>query len=192
MSALWKTPKHGEVFIETGFGHGETLSYVVERPNFKKIYSMDINPVLIEFGRHRFQDDPRVKILQGKSSEVLRTICDPTKQTVFWLDAHYSAGIYTQDVEMDRKLIDEKGEGDCPLLKELAIIKSVAWETPPTILIDDACLFLPEPYQGPWLQYDRSRFPTTEEIDAALPNGYRKITLGHGDARLFYCFKPLV
>lgn len=155
------------VFIETGLGGGRSLGAALAEP-FETLHSIEIDPTLI--ARCELSD-PRLTIHHGSSPDILPTILDPARSTMFWLDAHYSAGLYTSDSDVDRSRLDPR-YGQCPLLAELAIIRAVAWRVRPWIYIDDADCFLAPVYEGMFAQYDRAQYPTEAEIVAALPAGY--------------------
>jgi hypothetical protein len=157
-----------EVFIETGLGHGHALRAALAQP-FLTLHSIEIDPQLIaQCGLA----DPRLTLHHGSSPEILPRIIDPARSTMFWLDAHYSAGQYTSDAGRDLAQLDPR-YGQCPLLAELAIIVGVCWRRAPWIYIDDAVCFQAPVYEGMWAPYDRSQYPTEDQIRAALPAGYR-------------------
>jgi hypothetical protein len=163
MSAPLRFPP-AEVFIETGYGSGETLADVVQG-SYQSIHSVEINPEVATQARQRWAHVPHVRIHVGSSPGVLPHLCDPDRDTVFWLDAHYSGGAYAQDAV---PVLDSE-YGQCPLLAELAVIRAIPWRVRPRIFIDDVRHFTePEKYG-----VDRAQFPTLGEIEQALPNGYR-------------------
>lgn len=155
------------VFIETGLGGGWSLSAALAEP-FETLHSIEIDATLIARCELR---DPRLTIHHGSSPDLLPQIIDPARSTMFWLDAHYSAGLYTSDSDLDRSRLDPR-YGQCPLLAELAIIRAVAWQIRPWIYIDDADCFQSPVYEGMFAQYDRQQYPTEKEIRAALPERY--------------------
>lgn len=157
-----------EVFIETGLGSGLSLAAALTRP-FQTLHSIEIDPDLIARCPLR---DPRLTIHQGSSPEILPLILDAARSTMFWLDAHYSAGIYTGNAAHDARQLDPLF-GQCPLLAELAVIRSLDWRVRPWIYIDDAVCFEVQEYEGMWIPFDRTQFPTLAQIQEALPPGYR-------------------
>lgn len=149
-----------EVFIETGFGGGATLNYAVHHP-FDEIHSIEIDPDLFELGVKRFAAHPQVTLHCGDSRDILPHIITPAKTTMFWLDAHWSGGNYRESTPGD----------ECPLLGELAAITAVKWKTQPLIIMDDAVFF-----NRVWWEthadgdpYHMKAWPTTEDIESALP-----------------------
>jgi hypothetical protein len=77
-----------KILIETGTYYGEMVSAMKGR--FERIYSIEFDATLGESATHRFANDPRIKILQGDSKnlipEILKTLKEPA---LFWLDAGY-------------------------------------------------------------------------------------------------------
>jgi hypothetical protein len=115
------------ILVETGTYRGDMIQ--AQLPNFKELYSIELNVPLWEAAKERFRNNPNVKLLQGDSGKVLHELV-PTLSapTLFWLDGHY-CGTETS-----------KGELECPIYGELkAIFKSGIIHT---ILIDDARYFV--------------------------------------------------
>lgn len=170
---------HGdaEVIIETGLGYARTAYEARDEAPTVDVITIEIDASLItRFG----PQGPRHTIHHGSSPDVLPRVCDPTRRTVFWLDAHYSAGTFTGDVPHDRALVDAR-YGECPLLAELAAIRAVAWETPPVIYIDDAVCFQGGDLAGTYAAgITQATWPTEAEIAAALPSGYALTIAGGG------------
>lgn len=158
------------VFIETGLGHGQSLSQALKQP-FAALHSIEIDQTLIDHWDKKFGPDPRLTIHHGSSPDILPRIIDPARATMFWLDAHYSAGQYTSNSDVDKSRLDPRF-GQCPLLAELAIIRAIPWTVRPWIYIDDAACFSLPVYEGMYAQYDRRQYPTEAEIRAALPPDY--------------------
>lgn len=164
-------------FIETGTGEGETLANAAMQCEY--CFSVEQNLELYCAATRRFADYPNVFVFHGESTAWLRELL--TGESIygqesdrlngdgctFWLDAHScgeSAG-------------RTAGPGkECPLLDELKVLTSKAWNTLPTILIDDAPMFT-EAWWEDWrdsegdkiFKFNRSAWPTVEEIDALLP-----------------------
>lgn len=74
--------------IETGTYYGEMVAAV--KRDFDRIFSIEFNPELARRAAHRFERDPRIRILEGDSGvvlpELLKSISEPA---LFWLDAGY-------------------------------------------------------------------------------------------------------
>src|SRR5208282_2764897 len=76
------------ILVETGTGSGISLRYAREFP-FDAIYSIEIIPEQMEKLRPQFADDPRIHLILGESTTVLRDLLPTLKSnTIFWLDAH--------------------------------------------------------------------------------------------------------
>lgn len=154
------------VYIETGIGHGQSLKEAVKH-GFKTLHAVEIDEKLVKMAHGTFAGVGGVSIHHGSSPDVLPEIIDPTRQTLFWLDAHYSAGLYTSDSERDRAQLDPR-YGECPLMAELKVIAQVPWTVLPVILIDDAVCFTAEKYEGYHASWDRDQHPTLAEIRSLL------------------------
>ncbi|MEQ1715633.1 MAG: hypothetical protein ABL907_06565 [Hyphomicrobium sp.] len=116
-----------KTLVETGTYVGDMVQ--ATKGAFERIYSIELSHDLAERARRRFASDRNVTILQGDSgallAELLPKLAEPA---LFWLDAHYSAGITA------------KGDLDTPIVQELTHILQ---PTGPrhVILIDDARCF---------------------------------------------------
>lgn len=168
--SLWKdyrnigrTAGH-EVFIETGTGRGETLALAA--PHFDKCISIELDFKYYLSAIRKFRDTPNVHVYAGNSPQVLPEVIDPEKNTVFWLDAHYTGD--GRRVGLNYK--------ECPLLDELTEIMMWKWKTHPVILIDDAQAFMPEAhtYGSPFMAW-----PTIQQIREIL-EGYNCAVVGEG------------
>ena len=126
-------------FIETGTLLGEMIE--ATKKMFKKIYSIELNDELFKNAQKKFTKDKHISIIQGDSSEVLSIILSKIKQPcLFWLDAHYSAGITA------------KGGLETPIRQELNIILDNS-KFNHVILIDDARMFI-----------GKNDYPTLKEL----------------------------
>lgn len=137
------------VFVETGTFRGDTPWCF--RNDFRKIFSIEVQPQLAQLAAKRFSAYPHIKIIEGDSARKLAEIIPQIEGPVlFWLDGHYSAGV------------TGRGDDDCPLWGELhAINGSLAHRF--VIIVDDArCFGVNEGY------------PTLEElrtyVSGNLPN----------------------
>jgi hypothetical protein len=116
-----------EVFVETGTFRGDTPWCF--RNDFRKIFSIEVQPQLAELAAKRFEGYSHVEIVEGDSAKKLEEIIPRIDGPVlFWLDGHYSAGI------------TGRGEKDCPIWGELAAINHKL-DHPFVIVIDDARAF---------------------------------------------------
>lgn len=151
-----------EVFIETGTFRGETLDAAVAA-GFKTVHSIDVVPSYAAKAKERHKDNPNVFCHAGTSPDILPKILDKSKGTTFWLDAHYQNHA---DEENCNKY------GQCPLLAELKVIFSIAWEKPPTVLIDDAHMFDGKK-ENKKPSYKIEQWPLQKEIEKLVPHGYK-------------------
>ncbi len=137
--------------IETGTYLGDMV-YAM-RDHFKKIYSIELSNDLYRSAVKRFRKDINISILNGNSGELLISILSNIDEPcLFWLDAHYSAGVTT------------KGRFDTPIAGELDIILGHKVKKH-VIAIDDASSFTGE-----------NGYPTIEAINELIltrSNNYR-------------------
>jgi hypothetical protein len=81
-----------KVFFETGTYLGNTVFGV--KSAFDEVYSVELSGELAALARERFAKDLNVQIICGDSSRALANFLSRLdRPAVFWLDAHYSAGI---------------------------------------------------------------------------------------------------
>jgi hypothetical protein len=108
---------------------------------FDKIYSIELSPMLSERAANRFKSLDHIEIVHGDSGKELAKIIEHIDQpTLFWLDAHFSAGVTA------------RGEIDTPVYEELRAILNSRGLRHITI-IDDARYFGTDP-----------AYPTLEEL----------------------------
>jgi hypothetical protein len=132
--------KYGsKTFVETGTYLGDMVFAV--RGIFNRIYSVELGDKLYENAKARFSKHGHISILHGNSAELLPEILRQIKEPcLFWLDAHYSAGITA------------KGGILTPILQEIKHIFGHPIKDH-IILIDDAADFNGE-----------NDYPTVEEL----------------------------
>lgn len=119
---------HCAVLIETGTYLGDMV-YAM-RKDFKEIHSIELDGELFKKAKARFENYSHIHLYNGNSGEVLQTIlCGLHQPCLFWLDAHYSAGITA------------RGESDTPIEEELKYILGHECAESSVILIDDARSF---------------------------------------------------
>jgi hypothetical protein len=119
-------------FVETGTYLGESLGNVCG--SFERAVSIELSSELHEAARRKFADRPNVTLLEGDSA---RRIVDAAEicaglPTLYWLDAHWSAGITARSNE------------NTPILTELALIAERA-AAEDVVLIDDMRQFVSLP-----------------------------------------------
>jgi hypothetical protein len=137
-------------YVETGLGVGECLKTAISYP-FQKIFSAELDPEFVENLR-QLEEDPRVQIICGKSTDVLKQILPQLDEspTLFWLDAHLPFGDFKKISyeESIRTYLQ-----DCfPLEEEMQIIKAGRNASMDVIIIDDAALY----YEGLDCEHIRS------------------------------------
>ena len=119
-----------KVMVETGTYLGDTV-YALKN-DFEKIYTIELSKKLFEDAKKRFSGESQIYCYQGNSKDILPDILkELNSMPIFWLDAHYSAGITA------------KGDKNTPIIEELEIIFKNLNKM--VILIDDAREFGTEP-----------------------------------------------
>jgi len=116
-----------EIFVETGTLYGETISNMVN--SFNELYTIEVSEDLhARFNRSNYNRD-KINSILGDSSEILKNLVpNLTKNTVFYLDGHYSSGETA------------KGAKDVPLIEELDCINDY-FKHEALIIVDDVRLF---------------------------------------------------
>jgi hypothetical protein len=113
--------------VETGTYLGDMVDAV--QSHFDRIYTIELGNELFERARRKFANRAKVTVLHGDSGtkiqEVLATLNTPT---LFWLDAHYTAGLG----------VSGRATLDTPILAELTHIIQHPLAMEHVILIDDA------------------------------------------------------
>ena len=134
--------KYGiSILVETGTYLGDMVE--AQKRAFDFVYSIELDDKLFRDAVKRFRYDRNVIIKQGDSgSKIFELVKDIKKQTLFWLDGHYSGGVTAQ------------GSKDCPILEEIDGIFSGKFNNH-ILLIDDARCFVGE-----------NSYPTKEELYA--------------------------
>jgi hypothetical protein len=126
-------------FIETGTYRGDTVA--ATQHLFKCIHTIELSSDLANAARNRFKEVRKVSVHEGDSGTLLpQVIAAINEPCLFWLDAHYSAGITAQ------------GALDSPIVQELRTIFAHATKGH-VILIDDAREFT-----------GHGGYPTMEEL----------------------------
>lgn len=133
-----------KTLVETGTFYGDMV--YAQLNCFDSIYSIELSEFLYKKAIKRFNTQKKVCLYNGDSGKMLGKIAETiTEPAVFWLDGHYSGGITA------------KGETECPIMAELAVI--VNQKLPHVILIDDARLFTGE-----------NDYPTIDELRQFFTN----------------------
>jgi hypothetical protein len=124
-----KTLYNINFFLETGTYIGVTTNYV--NKYFSKIYSIELSKELAKEAQSYFKNKKNISIIQGDSGLLIGDIVkNDTTKKLFWLDAHYSAGVTASSTTF----------GETPISKEIDEILKY-WIEGSVILIDDARLF---------------------------------------------------
>jgi hypothetical protein len=114
------------VLIETGTYLGDMVE--AQRRAFELVWSIELDPSLFEAAVRRFSTADNVTILKGDSGKLVPALIGGIREPcLFWLDAHYSAGITA------------RGDLDTPIERELGAI--LAHPAEHVVLIDDARSF---------------------------------------------------
>lgn len=91
--------------IETGTYLGDMV--YAQRKNFREIHSIELSEQLFQKFKRKFAKYKHIRIYQGDSAsqikEVLKKVQSPA---LFWLDAHYSAGITAKSNQNSVALIE--------------------------------------------------------------------------------------
>jgi hypothetical protein len=154
-----------DAFVETGTYRGDTIEAL--RSRFRSVWSIELSHVLAARAQQRFAASPNVRILEGDSAVVLRTILpEISEPCLFWLDGHWSGG--------ETAL----GDSETPLLAELNAVLARSYRD--IILVDDARLF------------GTGDYPSSEMIadlvDRARPA--RALSIRHDIARIVPLGEP--
>jgi hypothetical protein len=111
--------------VETGTYRGLTARVLASV--FHEVITIELDERLAGDAALKLRDVEAIRVLQGGSGQLLRDVRDPEKPTLYFLDAHWSAGMTA-------------GRADpCPLLAELAAISG--GHADDCVIVDDARLF---------------------------------------------------
>lgn len=116
-----------KVLVETGTYYGDMVEAL--KNSFERVYSIELSPMLYAYAKKRFRRDSHVELFCGDSGQELEKLVPTLKQpALFWLDAHYSAGVTA------------RADKDTPIFEELSNILN-SKERRHVIIIDDARCF---------------------------------------------------
>lgn len=125
--------------VETGTFLGDMIAAC--RGQFTRIFSIELDPELYRRASRRFRRCTDVTLLHGDSGTKLQEALSQVQEPcLFWLDAHYSAGITA------------RADVNTPVVEELQTIFAHHVRDH-VILIDDAVLFV-----------GRNDYPTLETV----------------------------
>ncbi len=120
---FYKNKYNIHVLVETGTYEGEMVEAF--KREFREIFSIELNSLLVKSACERFSSFENVKIIEGDSTKELATLLKQLPSPcLFWLDAHYSGGKTS------------RGEKETPVLEEVELITKHSNKN--IILIDDA------------------------------------------------------
>lgn len=141
-------------FVETGTYQGTTAFWASGL--FDSVHTIELSEELRQTAQARFGHARNIEFVAGDSREQLSNICHEVPGPIlFWLDAHYSAGITAGGGEM------------APVLGEIEIIDRHMPDA--VIMIDDARLFERPPPEPHALDEYPSLNQTLEALNAHVP-----------------------
>jgi hypothetical protein len=140
--------------VETGTYLGDSAAQIAEAMG--SCATIEKSEQLARAAQARFKDDPRVRVLQGSSRDLLPQLVEEADgPKLWWLDAHWSGGVGAKETS--------GADDPCPVLGEIEAITSSRTE-PGVILVDDARIF---GCASPGDVYNRS-WPSMSQVLAAL------------------------
>lgn len=134
------------VFVETGTYTGQSVYKIVSL--FREVHTVEASPDLNRAARELFKakEITNVSALLGDSQGFLRSLAPQVyEDAVFFLDAHYSSGITSQEY------------GACPVIEEIDIVLS---RSPNALIVVDDLRKMT----------GRDGYPTLEQILGSLPH----------------------
>lgn len=133
-------------FVETGTAGGNNILNAAEL--FERVWSIENNSMLYATAVERCESLRNVTLVLGESSKALPSICAQLDNpALFYLDAHWGGEAPTELLQ-------------CPILRELEVIRHRWPEYEDVIIIDDARMFL----HPPLLPYDYKQWPSIDDI----------------------------
>jgi hypothetical protein len=121
-------------FVETGTFLGDTVEFF--RPQFHKLYSIELSKELADKAAARFAGHDNVQIINGDSGvELKKLVKEINGPALYWLDGHYSSEFFMGS----EYIVTARGEKDTPVVSELQTLLKDKHRH--VILIDDARLF---------------------------------------------------
>lgn len=133
-----------DFFFETGTWKGDGVAYAAKFP-FKGIYSSEIIPEIAARARKRFEENRLIEILEGNSTEVLKTtLPEINGNCIFWLDAHFPGA--EEGINQYNAFEDEQIK--LPLEEEINQIRTLRQGYNDVILIDDLRIYQDGPFDS--------------------------------------------
>ncbi len=147
--ARYQEKYHCDNMVETGTYLGDMV--YAQLPRFKEIFTIELSNELWKNAIKRFENEPKVNLLQGDSGKVLHELVPRLNgPALFWLDGHYCSGITA------------KSEIECPIYEELKAIFASPHQH--VVLVDDARYFVGK--------RDYPTIPELSEFVARSGSGY--------------------
>lgn len=142
-----------QTFVETGTFQGRTTKWA--GLNFFRVHTVDVHIDYLKQAQAACQLLP-VAFYHGRSEVMLQTIISRLdRPTLFWLDAHWSADLAYQQLDIV-----------CPVLEEIEVINQRCNKQRHVVMIDDARLFGVE--RG---------WPSQKAVIDALAKGGREVSI---------------
>jgi hypothetical protein len=118
-----------EILVESGTYLGGTVLFM--QPHARRIVSVEIEPVLYEAARQRFEDDESVELHLGDAAVLIpELVAGLAEPALVWLDGHFTGGVNTLQGEAI-----EPAPGILESLGDLELPKGM------TVVVDDLRLF---------------------------------------------------
>jgi hypothetical protein len=127
----FKNDKNIDIYFETGMSKGNGIKKAIEC-NFNKIYSIDICKKWIDYNKKQFSNNKNITLIHDDSQNLDNYIKDINEKTLFFLDAHND--------HSNLNIKDERSSINCPIFKELEIIKNHHIKDH-LIIVDDVRIF---------------------------------------------------
>ena len=125
-----------DAYVETGTGHCTSLFAALRSKLFKKCYSIDIDPLIVEDARALL---PKAEILLGESvftlNSLLKNELTQYNSILFFLDAHFPKADYFGAA------YDINAPNAIPLKEELTLIYNYRKNCKDVIICDDARIY---------------------------------------------------
>ena len=146
-------------FIETGTYLGATLNAVLSSNDFEELFSVEYSKRLHTRAIQKFQQNANVHLYLGSSDKKITEMIADSAATphgssgaVFWLDAHYSAGITAGG-----------NQPESPVLHEVRAVLDDARVRPHVMIIDDLRV-----WTGHVKPINGQLYPLPSELHAAV------------------------
>ena len=134
-----------QIFVETGTGTGEGLSYACNFP-FHFLFSIEIYKEVYDVVSQRFSNNANVKLINSDSITGIEEIFKEhsEKNCLFWLDAHYPGADYGYQTNLAEKNIEIR----TPLEYEIKKISGLKNISNDVFILDDLRIYEDGPFQS--------------------------------------------